>query len=101
MEMVIVILVLTTLLAIAIPQVMRARATARAKGCIANLWEIQGAELRWAFENRETDAAVPTRNDLVPEYMKHWPACPEDGDYTLQTTDRMPLCSIGGAHMIE
>lgn len=101
MEMVIVVLVLTILLAIAIPQVMRARENARTKGCIANLWEIQGAQQRWAFENRKTDEDVPTQSDLVPVYVKHWPECPEGGEYTLQSTDKTPLCSIGDPHIIE
>ena len=100
-EMVIVILVLTILLAIAVPQVMRARATARAKTCIANLWEIQGAEVRWSFENAKTSTNVPNQDDLCPEYMKRWPECPEGGEYTVQSGERAPLCSIGDAHKID
>ena len=100
-EMVIVVMVLTILIAIAIPQVMRARQNARTKGCIANLWQIQSAEQRWAFENSKTAEDVPNHDDLVPVYMKDWPECPEGGDYTLESVDKTPVCSIGDPHIIR
>lgn len=101
LEMVIVLLVLTILLSIAIPQTMRARENARTQGCIANMWEIQGAELRWAMENRKNGSDVPTQADLVPEYMKNWPECPEGGAYTLSGSETVPTCSVGGTHVIK
>ena len=100
-EMVIVILILATLLSIAIPQVMRARENARTQSCIANLWEIEGAEVRWAMENRKGSGDVPSKGDLVPGHMKQWPECPEGGTYTLQGSVQMPLCSVGGTHVIR
>jgi prepilin-type N-terminal cleavage/methylation domain-containing protein len=100
-EMAIVVLVLTTLLAIAIPQVMRARENARTQGCIANLWQLQGAEIRWAMENRKAAGDIPTENELVPGHVKKWPQCPEGGTYTLQGSDKVPQCSVGGTHVIR
>jgi competence protein ComGC len=100
-EMVIVLLILSVLLAIAIPSVMHARADASANGCMANLWEIEGAEQRWAMENRKESTETPTKADLCPDHIKHWPECPDGGTYTLQTIDQPPLCSVGGTHQIK
>lgn len=100
-EMVIVLLVLTILMAIAIPQIMRARENARAKGCICNLWEIYAAQERWAFENNKVPGDIPDHDDLVGPYMKAWPECPGGGDYTLRAVDSPPLCSIGDPHVIH
>jgi competence protein ComGC len=98
--MMIVLLVITALLAIAIPQTLRARQNARTQGCIANLWEIQGAELRWAMDNRKSGSDVPSEADLVPGYMKNWPECSEGGTYTL-SSQTLPTCSVGGTHVIK
>ena len=100
-EMCIVLLILTILMAIAVPAFLSARANAQAKTCIANLWEIESAKQRWAMENRKAATDTPTQEELVGGYIKRWPECPTSGTYTIQAVDTSPSCSIGGEHAIR
>jgi len=94
-ELMIVILILSLLCVIAWPNFVRSRSSAQVKSCINNLKQIDGAKMRWAFDNRKTELDVPVLTDLVP-YMQHdmTPTCPGDGTYRPRRVARQPTCTL-------
>jgi prepilin-type N-terminal cleavage/methylation domain-containing protein len=80
-EIMIVVAIIGMLAAIAIPNFMKARNTAQANACIANLSQIDGAIQQWALEKgkKDSEAVVPSE---VAEYLKgrKIPKCPSGGD---------------------
>jgi len=99
-EIMIVVLIIAILLAIAIPNFLRARESSRAKSCTGNLRQIETAKEQWAMDNRKSATDTPTAADLVNEYMKGpsedtLPTCPSNGTYTIGDMSTRPTCSIG------
>ncbi|MBS1705886.1 MAG: prepilin-type N-terminal cleavage/methylation domain-containing protein [Armatimonadetes bacterium] len=99
-EIMIVVLIIGILLAIAVPNFVRARERARAKTCVGNLKQLDSAKEQWAMENRADDGAAVDMTDLVPTYVKAEPACPSGGTYDTTTIGEDPTCSTGGEHAI-
>ncbi|MCX8052801.1 MAG: prepilin-type N-terminal cleavage/methylation domain-containing protein [Armatimonadetes bacterium] len=93
-EIMIVVLIISVLLAIAIPNFMRARETSRAKSCCSNLRQIETAKEQWAMDNKASDGDDVT-GDLWPDYIKDEPQCPSGGDYTVNPIGTNAECSIG------
>ena len=79
--------------AIAIPNFVKARATAQQNTCINNLRQLDAAKQQWALENGKTTTDTPTKDDLLP-YLKQWPTCPAGGTYTIGSVGENPTCSI-------
>ena len=92
-EIMIVVLIIGILLAIAIPNFVRARNTSRGKACQANLKQIDSATEQYLMDNRTT--TYPALTALTPTYIKTAPACPSGGTYTMGTASANPTCSIG------
>jgi len=103
-EIMIVVLIIGILLAIAVPNFIKARETSRAKSCIANLKQIDAAKEQWAMDNKKTTGDVPAwPGDLVgsANYIKgSEPSCPSGGVYTCGAIGTDPVCSIGGTHVL-
>ena len=95
-EIMIVVLIIGILLAIAIPNFMRAREASRAKSCCANLRQIETAKEQWAMDNKKAAADVPALATDLVSYIKSTPACPSNGTYTASAMNANPICSIGG-----
>jgi prepilin-type N-terminal cleavage/methylation domain-containing protein len=91
-EIMIVVLIIGILLAIAIPNFVRARNTSRAKACQANLKQIDSATEQYLMDNRTT--TYPALTALSPNYLKTSPACPSGGTYSMGTASANPTCSI-------
>ena len=83
------------LAAIAIPNFVKARATAQRNACINNLRQLDAAKQQWALEKGKVADDVPTKEDLLP-YLRRWPVCPQGGTYTLGPVGKSPRCSIPG-----
>lgn len=96
-EIMIVVLIIGILLAIAVPNFIRARESSRAKSCVANLKSINGAKEQWAMVNKKTSADTPTVDDLygVDKFIKTEPTCPSGGSYTIAPVSTVPTCSVG------
>ena len=98
-EIMIVVLIIAVLLAIAIPNFLRARETSRAKSCSANLRQIETAKEQWAMDTKAGATDEPGAADLVDEYMKGTPdtlpECPSGGTYTIDTMSVRPSCDAG------
>ncbi len=94
-EIMIVVLIIGVLAAIVAPYYVRAREEAKAKACIANLKEIEGAKERWAVAMDVGRWDEAEMSDLVPAFLKTEPRCPSGGNYTIDNTDNLPTCDIG------
>lgn len=83
------------MLAIAIPNFVKARETSQMNACINNLRQIDTAKNEWALENHKKNGDTPTQIDLA-HYLKNgqFPACPAGGTYTINPVGEAPTCSI-------
>jgi prepilin-type N-terminal cleavage/methylation domain-containing protein len=95
-EIMIVVLIIGILLAIAVPNFVRARESSRTKACVANLKQIEAAKEQWAMDTRAGSDATPNWSDLVGpnNYMKAQPVCPSGGTYSIGNVATPPSCSI-------
>ena len=88
------------MLAIAIPNFVKARATSQANACINNLRQIDAAANEFALEHGKTNGeAIHFPDDLTP-YIKlnsqgKIPACPAGGTYSIKNVGETPTCSLG------
>ena len=94
-EIMIVVLIIGILLAIAVPNFVRARESSRSKSCIANMKQIAAAKEEWALDNKQPTTATPAGTDLYGVYTKEAPSCPSNGTYTINAVGTDPTCSIG------
>jgi hypothetical protein len=90
------ILVIPLMIAIAVPNFIKARDTAMRNACINNLRQIEAAENQWAMENSKTTKDTPTPQDL-DKYIKGGFAslhCPAGGTYVIGPVGQAPTCSV-------
>jgi hypothetical protein len=82
--------------AVVLPNFMKARTTASKNACINCLRQFDGAKEQWALENKKTASDTPTFEDLIgtDKYIKVMLACPANGTYTLGSMAVLPVCSI-------
>jgi prepilin-type N-terminal cleavage/methylation domain-containing protein len=98
-EIMIVVLIIAVLLAIAIPNFLRARESSRAKSCQGNLRQIETAKEQWAMDNKKGSTDSPTGANLSPDYIKgSMPTCPSDGStYNINDMSTRPSCPYTGS----
>lgn len=96
-EIMIVVLIIGVLLAIAVPNFVKARETSRAKSCLSNLRSIAYAKEQWAVELKKQTTDTPGTTDLygTDGYIRQEPFCPASGTYTINDLSIYPTCSIG------
>jgi hypothetical protein len=89
------------LMAIAVPNFVKARAVSQENACINNLRQIEAAKNEWALEKGQDGGAVPTEADLTP-YLQggKFPICPAGGTYTINAVTNNPTCTVPG-HALE
>lgn len=99
-EIMIVVLIIGILLAIAVPQFMRARAKSQGSTCVGNLRQIESAKEMFAMENKLANGAPVTINDIWPTYIRqsNKPECPSGGTYTIDNVGTNPTCSYTDAN---
>ncbi|MCH8274331.1 MAG: prepilin-type N-terminal cleavage/methylation domain-containing protein [Armatimonadetes bacterium] len=95
-EIMIVVLIIGILLAIAVPNFIKARETSRTKSCISSLRQIDAGKEQWAMDAKAANGAAVVWGDLVPDYMKKQPECPTGGTYTIAAVGTDPTCTIAG-----
>ncbi|MFT4688138.1 MAG: competence type IV pilus major pilin ComGC [Verrucomicrobiia bacterium] len=97
-EIMIVVAIIGLLAAIAIPNFVKARATAQKNSCIANLKQVDGAVQQWALEGKKTAASTYTFASAgLLDYLKgsRLPECPGSGTYSPgATVSASPTCSL-------
>src|SRR3954452_23770633 len=87
-EIMIVVLIIGILLAIAVPNFVRARNGSQARACQATMKQIMSATEQYLMDNRST--TYPALSALTPTYIKNPPACPTGGTYTMGTATANP-----------
>ena len=105
-EIMIVVLIIGILLAIAIPNFIQARESARARACVANLKQLDSAKQQYMMDNKVstfTSVSIPpgtaatsaATGGLIPTYVRSVPLCPSGGTYTTNNETTLPTCSLG------
>ncbi len=99
-EIMIVVLIIGILLAIAVPNFVKARETSRSKACVSNLKQIESAKEQWAMDTKTAATATPLLTALVGStlYIKEAPNCPSSGTYTANAMSADPACTVGAPH---
>jgi prepilin-type N-terminal cleavage/methylation domain-containing protein len=101
-EIMIAIAIIGLLMAIAVPNYVRARATAQANSCINNLRQIDAAANQFALEQHKRNGqSIGYPGDLTP-YIKlnannNIPVCPAGGNYTCNTVGNAPTCDLSNS----
>jgi prepilin-type N-terminal cleavage/methylation domain-containing protein len=100
-EIMIVVAIIGLLAAIAIPNFVKARETARKNTCINNLRLIDGAKQTWALETNAAKSASPASASLVSYIGRPGatalPVCPSGGTYTMNAVSTGPTCSLSAS----
>ena len=96
-EIMIVVLIIGILLAIAVPNFVKAREGSRQKACVGNLKQIDAAKEQYMMDNK-TSTAPAALATLVGAsgYIKSTPACPSGGTYAVAAAGADPTCTISG-----
>ncbi|MBI3252080.1 MAG: prepilin-type N-terminal cleavage/methylation domain-containing protein [Candidatus Omnitrophica bacterium] len=97
-EIMIVVAIIGLLAAIAVPNFVQARNSARSNTCINNLRLIDSSKEQSAIENNLASGAAMTSASCTP-YLKNntFPTCPGAGTYTVNAVGTLPVCSLSGA----
>jgi len=97
-EVMVVVCIIEVIIAIAIPGLVNARETGRARGCSRNLRSIQGGLQQYAIDKKlagSASEATTWQADLIgpTKYIKATPICGSGGTYTVTTIDTDPTCT--------
>src|ERR1700722_3545392 len=97
-EIMIVVGIIGLLVAIALPNFIRSRATSQQNSCINNLRQINSAVEQWAMENGEAAGSPPPDNSDITPYIQlnsssSIPGCPASGTYTIYNISNVPQVS--------
>lgn len=77
-------------------QLQKAAEKARALQCINNLRQIDAAKAQWALEKQKPAGSVPTAADIAPYLGNKMPACPDNGQYSINAVGSNATCSTPG-----
>ena len=104
-EIMIVVAIIGMLAAIAVPNFVQARNTARTNTCLNNLRIISHAKDQAALELGISETATPTTAQLSPylrsaQLVNGLPKEPTGGTYTVAEVSANPTCSAGGTHTL-
>jgi prepilin-type N-terminal cleavage/methylation domain-containing protein len=98
-EIMIVVGIIGLLVAIALPNFIRSRASSQQNACINNLRQINAAVQQWAMETGQAAGSPPPNmaTDLTPYIQLNSnssiPVCPSGGTYTIYNISAIPQVS--------
>ena len=84
-ELLVVVLILATLMAVALPLYLSSVADSAKKTCRANMQSIANAAQAWKVKNRANDFTGLVMSSLTPD-LGSTPVCPSGGNYTILLT---------------
>jgi len=87
-------LLIPLMMAIAVPNFVRARQAAQKNACLNNQRQIDEAKRQWALEDGKTADDTPGAEDLKTYLLNGFPVCPREGTYTIGTVGTPATCSI-------
>jgi prepilin-type N-terminal cleavage/methylation domain-containing protein len=96
-EIMIVIAIIGVLIAIAMPNLVKARGTSQKTACINNLRQIDGAKEQWALENKKSAGSAVVDSEVNAFIKGGVPTCPGGGAYTYNALDTLPVCSLAAS----
>lgn len=102
-EVMIVMMIITILLEIAVPNFLRSRASSQKGTCISNLKHIDAAKEEWAMDTGAPQGAAVQMSDIAGTYLagpNTGPVCPGGGTYTTHQVGTDPTCNAAGAHVL-
>lgn len=93
-------LIVVGLVAVGLPNFIKARSTRASNPCINNLRQIDSAACQFALENHLTNGTPIRFPDDLTNYIKlnrdgKIPGYPQGGIYTLKKVGEPPTCSLG------
>ena len=96
-EIMIVVAIIGLLAAIAVPNFVQARTSARRNTCINNLRLIQAAKDQYAIESNQQETVVPSPSDISPYFkgsqlVAGMPKEPQGGSYSVLAVNTAPTC---------
>ncbi len=103
-EIMIVVLIIGILLAIAVPNFVKARQNSRVQTVVGNLKQIESAKEQWAMDTGAASTATPTiAGDLVPNYLKKAPSGPVGvaTDYVANAMSTLPTFKTVNADQFQ
>lgn len=102
LEIMIVVAIIGSILAIAIPNLVKSRTLAQYNICIANLAKIEAAKQIFGVENGKINGDAVDNAELIgPElYLEAMPECPAGGTYTINPIGTVCVCTVPG-HEID
>lgn len=99
-EIMIVVAIIGLLAAIAVPNFVQARTSARTSACINNLRLVDAAKEQWALANNANDGdpVAESGANSILDYLKGniMPQCPAGGEYTVGAVSEPPVCDVEG-----
>ena len=105
-EIMIVVLIIGILMAIAVPNFIKARENSRKNTCIANLKQIDSAKEQWAMDQKKAEGDPVGFADITGAtgYLKGpaaGPTCPSGGVYTVNNVGTSPACDkVAAGHIL-
>lgn len=90
--------VMGMLVAMAVPNFVRSRASSQTRICIINLNKIEWAKQTWGLENAKSLAETPTAAQLygITGYLREEPHCPSGGTYDVRPLNLNATCTEPG-----
>lgn len=97
------VIMIPLMMAIAIPNFVKARDTSMQNACINNLRIIDSAKQQWALENNKKESDAPTAQDISPYIKGGFESlhCPAGGTYTIGAVTNPPTCTVSGHALPE
>jgi prepilin-type N-terminal cleavage/methylation domain-containing protein len=94
-EMMVVVLLISILMAIAVPNYNKSRLKSQKEACGASLTEIDTCKRMWALESKASDTNAPADTDLfgTGKFMSEKPKCPANGTYSLNALNLKVSCT--------
>ena len=96
-EIMIVVLIIGILAAIAVPNFVKARESARRATCLGNMDQVESAKEQWAMDSKKASGDTVTSANIAPAYIKTYPTCPAGGTYTIGVIGTNISCSKSAA----
>jgi prepilin-type N-terminal cleavage/methylation domain-containing protein len=95
-EIMVTIAIVSVLFSLAFPNYVRARASARVRGCVKQIRNLQAAKDQYAMIHKLNGGAAISFADLVAEELiNDEPTCPDGFPYTLGTLGEDVVCTSG------